>query len=144
MKSDKFPIRIAKEAMGRADEAIYMQEKVETRKVASRAFLQAVERVISGRRSLEEWCEVVSGPVDDAVARTVTEDGLKFVGGYLSFSIAGLTANKVTIAYELYFGDEQRNWVKQYAYSDVYARNFSHEALEEISCTGSVKFRVEG
>jgi len=106
------------------------------------AFKDVIESLLSGQRTLEEWCEIASKPVDDALAKGIS-DGFQFAGGYLCFSFADESKRKVKIAYELYFLGRQKQWIKQDAHSDVYAHNFSMEALEEIADKGTVKFYVE-
>ena len=103
----------------------------------------AIESITNNRRSLEDWCEIASGPVDAALAKSISEGELQFAGGYLCFSFADASKYKVRIAYELYFLDTQEQWVKQEAHSDAYASAFTDEALEEIASNGVVKFHVE-
>jgi predicted aldo/keto reductase-like oxidoreductase len=115
----------------------------ELKNVDIKSLTDTVENLAGGRRNLEEWCKIAAKPVDDAVAKTISEDGLQFVGGYLSFTFSDSSKKKVIIAYEIYFVDSQKNWTKQNAGSEVYANNFTQDALEEISGKGTVKFDVE-
>lgn len=130
-------------SIGVVGEAVGREVLNELKNLDIKPLTDIVESLVSGRRSLEEWCEIVAKPVDDAVAKTISEDGLQFVGGYLSFTFSDSSKKKVIIAYEVYFVDDQQNWTKQNARSETYADNFTQDALEEISSKGTVKFDVE-
>jgi len=136
-------INAAKGAAEGAIEEAGTQKLSDFKKVTVGAISDTVESMIGGRRTLEEWCEIASQPVDAIVAKSVSEEGLQFVGGYLCFSFADTSKKKVIIGYELYFLNEQKQWIKQDAHSDVYANNFTAEALEEIANKGTVKFNVD-
>jgi hypothetical protein len=92
---------------------------------------------------LEEWSEVFSKPVDEAIIKTVTEDKLQFVGGYLNFSFADSSKKRVNISSEVYFVDSQKNFVKEQASVVVHSSEFTADALDEISNKETVKFEVK-
>jgi hypothetical protein len=106
------------------------------------AFKDTLESVMSGKRSFEEWGDIVQKTIDNTIARAIEEEGLCFVSGYLKFYVSKNDANKIVIAYELYFVDSGKQWIKKEAQSDVYASNFTQDALAEIEKSHIVKFEV--
>jgi hypothetical protein len=101
------------------------------------------ESVITGRRTIEAWAEIAAKCVDKIKDRAVSEENLNFVGGKLKFAFAPKNPGKVVISFELYFRDEGGQWQKIAADSDMYASNFTFEALDEIKEKTEVVFEVE-
>ncbi len=95
---------------------------------------------ITGRRTINEWVEIAIGGVDKVKIRIIKEYGWKYVGGKLNFTMSKKVSHKVVVSFELYYQDE--NWQKVGAESDMYASNFTLEALEEIESQGIVSFEV--
>jgi hypothetical protein len=103
-----------------------------------------VERIITGRRTLEDWKTISGECVDKIKDRIVAESGdFRYVGGKLNFAMSEKRNNKVVISFELYFQDANNEYQKVAADSDLYASNFTHEALDEIKASGGVSFEVE-
>ena len=102
-----------------------------------------VERIITGRRPIEEWAKIAIAGVDEIKDRAVSEEGLRYVGGKLKFAMSGKRADKVVISFELYFQDDKNEWHKIGADSDLFASCFTLEALDEIKSKGEVSFEVE-
>ena len=115
----------------------------DVKEVALNAARDTVERIVTGRRSLDDWSEISIAGVDTIKNRAIDEEGLTYVGGKLMFSMSPKRDDKVIISFELYFQDDQQQWHKVGAESDLFASNFTLEALEEIESEGSVSFEVE-
>ena len=110
---------------------------------AMNAARDTVERIITGRLTIEEWAEIAIKGVDKIKARAVDEEELTYVGGKLKFTMSEQKANKVVITFELYFQDENAEWHKIGANSDLFASNFTLEALDEIKSNGEISYEVE-
>jgi hypothetical protein len=102
-----------------------------------------VERIITGRRTIEDWSKICIEAVDKIKDHAVNEEGLRYVGGKLKFAMSQKKENKAVISFELYFQDKNNEWHKIGAESDLYASNFTLEALDEIKSAGGVSFEVE-
>ena len=102
-----------------------------------------VERIITGRRPIDEWAKIAIAVVDQIKDRAVSEEGLRYIGGKLKFAISRKRADKVVISFELYFQDSNNEWQKIGADSDLFASCFTLEALDEIKSKGEVSFEVE-
>ena len=101
------------------------------------------ESIITVRRTIDEWAEIAIKGVDQIKDRAVNEEGLSYVGGKLTFAMSVQNPQKVVISFELYFLDENNEWQKVGADSDMYASVFTLEALEEIKSKCEVSFEVE-
>jgi hypothetical protein len=101
------------------------------------------ESIITGRRTLEEWADIAIKGVDKIKDRIVTENNWTYVGGTLNFAMSKASTDKVVISFELYYQDENKKWQKVGAESDMYASNFTLEALDDIESKGTVSFEVE-
>ncbi|MBD5504058.1 MAG: hypothetical protein HDR09_10045 [Lachnospiraceae bacterium] len=115
----------------------------ETKDVLANAARDTYESIITGRRTINEWAEIAIGGVDKVKAEVIKEYGWKYVGGKLNFTMSEKVSHKAVISIELYFQDENGNWQKVGAESDMYASNFTMEALEEIKSQGIVSFEVD-
>lgn len=115
----------------------------EAKDLLANAARDTVESIITGRRTINEWAEIAICGVDKVKARVVKENGWKYVGGKLNFTMSEKVSHKVVISFELYFQDEKDNWQKVGAESDMYASNFTLEALEEIKSQGTVSYEVD-
>lgn len=102
-----------------------------------------LESAITGRRSIEEWAEIAIKGVDKVKNKVVEQNGWKYIGGKLNFQLSETISDKVVIFYELYYQDSDKNWQKVSAESDMYASNFTLEALEDIKTNGKVSYEVE-
>lgn len=102
-----------------------------------------LESAITGRRTIEEWAEIAIKGVDKVKNKVVEQNGWKYIGGKLNFQLSETTSDKVVISYELYYQDSDKNWQKVSAESDMYASNFTLEALEDIKTNGKVSYEVE-
>ncbi|MCL1988517.1 MAG: hypothetical protein FWG64_11205 [Firmicutes bacterium] len=103
------------------------------------------ESVITGKRTLQQWAEIAIKPIEkikQRIAEESTEDTV-FVGGKLHFEMSPQTASKVVISFELYYLESGQQWHKVGAESDLYASNFTNEALLEIRSHSVVTFEVE-
>lgn len=119
------------------------QKLDELKSVAKCALGDTIQGIMGGRRTLDEWCEIAAPSVDAALSKTLAEDNLKYAGGYLSFSFSDSMKKSVSISYELYFLDEEKQWIKQAATGSARASTFTQDALAEITNQGTVKFDVE-
>lgn len=102
-----------------------------------------IEGFISGKRSLQEWAKIISPEIDNVITRAKEEDNISYVGGKLKFSFSDKQYQKNWISYELYFIDDEKNWKKVAAKSDVYASVFTQESLDEIFSKGEFSYEVE-
>lgn len=102
-----------------------------------------LESAITGRRSIEEWAEIAIKGVDKVKNKVVEQNGWKYIGGKLNFQLSETISDKVVISYELYYQDSDKNWQRVSAESDMYASNFTLEALEDIKTNGKVSYEVE-
>ena len=115
----------------------------DAKEAAMNAARDTVERIITGRRPIEDWAKIAIPVVDQIKDRAVSEEGLRYVGGKLNFAMSGKRADKVVISFELYFQDDNNEWQKIGAESDLFASCFTLEALDEIKSKGKVSFEVE-
>lgn len=115
----------------------------EAKGVLANATRDTVESIITGRRTINEWAEIAIGGVDKVKVQVIKENGWKYVGGKLNFAMSDKVSHKVVISFELYYLDENGKWQKVGAESDMFASNFTLEALEEIKSHGTVSFEVD-
>lgn len=101
------------------------------------------ERMITGRRTIDEWAAIAIKGVDKVRNQVVEQKGWKYVGGKLNFQMLNNSKDKVVISFELYFQDNYSRWQKIVAESDMYASNFTIEALEDIDKNRKISFEVE-
>ena len=101
------------------------------------------ESTVTAKRTIDEWAEVAIKGVDQIKNRAVNEGGLRYVGGKLKFAMSAKNPQKIVISFELYFLDENGEWQKVGADSDMHVSIFTHEALEEIRSKCEVSFEVE-
>lgn len=111
--------------------------------VLSNAARDTFESVITGRQTIEEWAEIAIKGVDGVKNRVAQVNGWKYVGGKLNFALSTKSKHKVVISFELYYQDDTSHWKKVSAESDMYASNFTLEALEDMKTKGIVSFEVE-
>lgn len=111
--------------------------------VLANAVRDTVESIITGRRTINEWAEIAISGVDKIKAQVIKENGWKYVGGELKFAMSDKNLRKVVISFELYYQDGNEKWQKVGAESDIYASNFTLEALEEIKSQGTISFEVD-
>ena len=111
--------------------------------VLANAARDTVESMITGRKTIQEWAKIAIVGVDKVKEQVVRENGWKYVGGKLNFAMSDKNARKVVISFELYYQDEKKEWQKVGAESDMFATNFTLEALEEIKSNGKVSFEVD-
>ena len=110
---------------------------------AMNAARDTAERIITGRRTIDEWAEIAIKGVDKIKDRAENEEGLTYVGGKLKFAMSEKNKDKVVISFELYFQDRKEEWHKIGAESDLYASNFTLEALGEMKSKGEISYEVE-
>lgn len=114
------------------------------KKIAFNLITDTIESILVGKRTLDEWAEIVIEAVDNIKDRTISENGFKFLGGNLKFSLHPRIKSKVIIAYELYFIDKDGNYFKNSAKSDVNQDNFVQEDINTIKEAGEIAYEVEG
>lgn len=102
-----------------------------------------VESLITGRRDLNEWAQIAGKAVDEVKSTLEEQTCWQYVGGKINFTMSSKSAKKVVISFELYYQDENNKWKKVAADSDMYASNYTLEALEEIQSNGTVSYEVE-
>lgn len=115
----------------------------DAKNAAANAAKNMVEGAVAGKRTIDDWAEIAVKGIDTIKDRAIKEDGLRYVGGKLKFAMSGEVSNNVIISFELFFQDENREWHKIGADSEVSASNFTIESLEEIQSTNEVSFEVE-
>jgi hypothetical protein len=115
----------------------------DTKNTAMNSARDTLEAVVTGRRSIDEWANIAIDGVDQIKERAIEEGDLRYVGGKLNFAMSTENAQKVVISFELYFLDENNQWHKIGADSDMAASNFTVDSLEEIADKGIVSFDVE-
>lgn len=101
------------------------------------------ESVITGRRTIDEWAEISIKGVDRVKDKVAEQNDWQYVGGKLNFAMSANFSDKVVVSFELYYQDEDKKWQKVGAESDMYASNFTLEALEDIQTKGTVSYEVE-
>lgn len=115
----------------------------EAKDLLANAARDTFESIVTGRRTINEWAEIAICGVDKVKTQVIKENGWKYIGGKLNFTMPEKVSHKVVISFELYFQDENENWQKVGAESDMYASNFTQEAFEEIKSQGTVSFEVD-
>lgn len=115
----------------------------EVKEVFVNAARDTLESIITGRRTLDEWAKIAIRGVDKVKAQVIRENGWEYIGGKLNFKMSDKSSHKVVISFELYYQDEDKKWRKVGAGSDMYASNFTLEAIEEIKSQGMVSFEVD-
>lgn len=108
------------------------------------AIKDMVSDIITGKKTIDEWAEIAIKGVDKVIEQEVVEENLQYVGGKLCFQYSDINLKYVTISFHLYFLDENNEWKKAEAGSDILASNFTSEALEELKDKSKVEFDVEG
>jgi hypothetical protein len=109
---------------------------------AKNALRDVLESAVTGRRPLDDWTEISIKAIDEMKEKYIEENDWTYVGGRLNFQMSSKNDDKVVISYELYFQDMQENWQKAGAESDVFASNFTLEALDDIKTNGIISYEV--
>lgn len=112
-------------------------------KAFANAVKDTVESIMTGRRTLETWNEIISPVIDKFKDEYAVQNNVKYIGGKLKYSISKQSSSKIVISCDLYYHSESKGWVKVTAKSDAYASNFTHEAIDDIKSHGSVVFDIE-
>ena len=107
------------------------------------AISDTFHEIIVGKRTIEDWADSAVKGVDEIKDKVVSEENKIFVGGYLDFAMSKKNNKKVVISFELYFLDEDKQWEKMTAESDVYATTFTADALEELRSKDKIRFEVQ-
>lgn len=129
--------KFAEEIFGKA-----IEEHLDNLKgAAADGVSDAVQAMLTGRMSLEEWANIASKACDRIIEKS-REQGLKYVAGKLRFENSPKDTKKIIICMELYFLNEKNEWVKTKSDCDMYASNFTEEALYTIKTNGKVEFEV--
>lgn len=115
----------------------------EGKEVLENAARDTFESMITGRRTINEWAKIAICGVDKVKEQVVREKGWKYIGGKLNFRMSDKSSHKVVISFELYYQDEDKKWRKVGAESDMFASNFTLEALGDIKSQGTVSFEVD-
>lgn len=115
----------------------------EGKEVLENAARDTFESMITGRRTIDEWAKIAICGVDKVKDQVVRENGWKYIGGKLNFRMSDKSSHKVVISFELYYQDGDKKWRKVGAESDMYASNFTREALGDIKSQGTVSFEVD-
>lgn len=103
----------------------------------------SIESILVGKRTIDEWADIVIKVVDNIKDKTITENDFKYIGGILKFSMCPNNKSKVIISYELYFIDGNGEYFKNSANSDVNKDNFVDEDIIAISEAGEIIYEVE-
>lgn len=102
-----------------------------------------LESVITGRRSIDEWAEIAIKGVDKLKEYIAKQYNWKYIGGKLNFEISASNLDKVIVSFELYYQDDYNKWQKVGAESDMYASNFTKDAINDMEVSGRVSYEVE-
>ncbi|MCI8404736.1 MAG: hypothetical protein HFE49_07510 [Clostridia bacterium] len=113
------------------------------KKIAFNFITDTIESALVGKRTLDEWAEIVIEVIDNIKDRTISENDYKFLGGTLKFRLSSNSKPKVIIAYELYFIDSNGNYFKNSAKSDVNQDNFIQEDINAIKEAIEIAYEVE-
>lgn len=110
---------------------------------AGNAARDCFESAITGRCDLNYWADL-AGNAADELRRKIEDDApyLTFVGGKINFSMSRSNSEKVVISIELYYIDNKKHWKKTCAESDMFASNYTFEALDEIRSNGVISYEV--
>lgn len=119
------------------------QHAENTKDAITGAARDMVGSAIAGRRTADEWAEIIIDGVDEIKDKVIAEDGLSFIGGKLKFALSPKNLKKVLVSFELYFQDENGQWQKVGADSNLNSTNFTAEALREMESRGEISFEVE-
>lgn len=103
-----------------------------------------IHSMIAGEESIEEWAETVVKGIDPIITNTVIENEWQYVGGKLQFAFSQKYNDKIDISFELYFLDNDKQWHKEAAKSDVYSSTFTEDSLEELRKSGMIEYEIEG
>jgi len=100
----------------------------------------------SGKKSVEEWAEIFVPAIDEVKERAIKDNDVVYVGGKLKFSIdkdakKGVELEKVTVSFELYFQDSNKQWGKCADSSKMSQVFFTPESLAAIEKDG-VEFEI--
>ena len=101
-----------------------------------------IENTVSGKRTFDEWAELVSPNVDQVIMNNKESDNLIFAGGKIKFTFKDSSYLKIYIGYELYFANEEREWTKIEAKSEVFSSTFKNEELEMLKEKKEVSYEV--
>lgn len=103
-----------------------------------------IHSMIAGEESIEEWAETVVKGIDPIIKNTVIENEWQYIGGKLQFAFSQKYNDKIDISFELYFLDNDKQWHKESAKSDVYSSTFTEDSLEELRKSGMIEYEIEG
>lgn len=115
----------------------------DAKSAVANAARDTLESIVTGRRTLDEWAEIAIKGVDNVKSKVAEENGWQYIGGKLNFAMSAKSTNKVVISFELYYQDEGKEWHKVGAESDMYASNFTLEAIQDIESKGIISYEVE-
>ena len=130
----------AKEIIGE----VFDEQKEQLIAAAKNVASDTTKSIITGKKTIDEWAEIAIKGVDRVKEQEEAEENLQYVGGKLCFQISDKNSKYVIISFQLYFLNENSEWKKAEASSDILACNFTSESLEELKTKGKVEFDVEG
>ena len=99
-----------------------------------------IESMITGEKTIEEWADIAVKGVDKVKEQKIAEENLQYIDGRLCIQISDKNNKRVIISFQLYFLDENNEWKKVEASSDILASNFTPDALEELKSKGKCEF----
>lgn len=102
-----------------------------------------VESMLTGRRTLDEWAQIAGKAVDEIKKTYIEDKGWEYVGGKIHFTMSPNNPKKVVISIELYCQDENEQWQRVTAASDMFASNYTKEALADIRSNGKISYEAE-
>ncbi len=105
--------------------------------------IDATDKIATGKRTVEEWAEIIIKVVDRIKDQKTEEENLKYVGGRLAFQISKKNTDSVCVSFQLYFLDENKEWKTANNDCDLSTSYFTPDALNELKNQGKIEFDVE-
>lgn len=93
-------------------------------------------------KSLNDIARLYSKASDEIIIKTLEKEKFKYGGG--KFHIKNLENNKeIEVSIELYFQDDNDNWIKKENKDLISADEFTEEALEELKKKKEITYNIE-
>ena len=108
------------------------------------AVSDAIHSMVAGQENIEAWAENAAKGIDSIIQNTVIDKEWQYVGGKLRFAYSKRYSNKIDISFDLYFLDDNQQWHKESATSDVYESTFTKDSLEELQKAGVIEYEIQG
>lgn len=107
----------------------------------NKSIIEKIAERISQPISIDELANLYSEASDKIILEGIKE-GYKFVGGKLIISLAE-NPNKLKIAVEIYYKDENDRWIKKHNQSIVSIKKLKEESINEIKSKNQIEYDLE-